>query len=79
MFFNCYILVLLMIMKAIILILLFMIIFSLGQALFHMLRKDNNPDGVLKSLTWRIGLSVFLFALIILSSYMGWITPHALT
>lgn len=67
------------IMKAIIIILLLMIVFSLGQALYHMMRKDNNPDGVVKSLTLRIGLSVFLFLLILFASYMGWVTPHSLT
>jgi TRAP-type C4-dicarboxylate transport system permease large subunit len=68
-----------MLFKAIILILLFMIVVSLGQALYHMMRKDNNPDGVVRSLTIRIGLSVLLFILILFGSYMGWITPHALT
>ena len=68
-----------MLFKAIIVILLLMILVSLGQALYHMVRKDRNPDGVVNSLTYRIGLSVLLFALIVVGSYMGWITPHALT
>ena len=68
-----------MLFKAIIVILLLMILVSLGQALYHMVRKDRNPDGVVNSLTYRIGLSVLLFALIILGSFMGSITPHPLT
>lgn len=68
-----------MLFKAIIVILLLMILVSLGQALYHMVRKDRNPDGVVNSLTYRIGLSVLLFALIVVGSYMGWITPHSLT
>ena len=28
------------------------------------------------SLTWRISLSLVLFALLILGYYLGWITPH---
>lgn len=68
-----------MLFKATIIILLLLIIFSLGQALFHMMKKDRDPDGVVNSLTWRIGLSVLLFVLIILGSYMGWITPHTLS
>jgi len=68
-----------MLFKTIIVILLILIVISLGQALYHMMRKDNNPDGVVNSLTWRISLSVLLFLLIIVGSYMGWVTPHALT
>jgi TRAP-type C4-dicarboxylate transport system permease large subunit len=68
-----------MLFKAIIIILLLMILASLGKALYHMVRKERNPDGVVNSLTYRIGLSVLLFVLIVLGSYMGWVTPHALT
>ncbi|MDH5424504.1 MAG: twin transmembrane helix small protein [Gammaproteobacteria bacterium] len=68
-----------MLFKAIIIILLLLIIFSLGQALYHMMRKENNPDGVVNSLTVRISLSVLLFFLILFGTYMGWITPHAIT
>jgi formate hydrogenlyase subunit 3/multisubunit Na+/H+ antiporter MnhD subunit len=68
-----------MLFKAIIIILLLMILASLGKALYHMVRKERNPDGVVNSLTYRIGLSVLLFALIVFGSFMGWITPHSLT
>ena len=68
-----------MLFKAIIVILLLMILVSLGKALYHMVRKDRNPDGVVNSLTYRIALSVLLFFVIVFGSYMGWITPHSLT
>lgn len=68
-----------MFFKAIIVILLLMILISLGKALYHMVRREPNPGGVVSSLTYRIVLSVLLFVLIIFGSYMGWITPHALT
>jgi len=68
-----------MLFKSIIIILLLMILVSLGNALYHMVRKERNPDGVVNSLTYRIGLSVLLFVLIIFGSYMGWVTPHAIT
>ena len=68
-----------MLFKSIIIILLLMILASLGKALYHMVRKERNPDGVVNSLTYRIGLSVLLFVLIVFGSFMGWITPHALT
>ena len=68
-----------MLFKSIIVLLLLMILASLGKALYHMVRKERNPDGVVNSLTYRIGLSVLLFTLIVFGSFMGWITPHALT
>lgn len=68
-----------MLFKSIIVILLLMILVSLGTALYHMVRKERNPDGVVNSLTYRIGLSVLLFVLILVGTYMGWVTPHAIT
>lgn len=68
-----------MLFKTIIVVLLLMILVSLGKALYHMVRKERNPDGVVNSLTYRIALSVLLFVLIVVGSYMGWVTPHALT
>ncbi|MDH5516321.1 MAG: twin transmembrane helix small protein [Gammaproteobacteria bacterium] len=68
-----------MLFKSIIIILLLLILASLGRALYHMIRKERNPDGVVNSLTYRIGLSVLLFVLILVGTYMGWITPHAIT
>lgn len=67
-----------MLFKAIIIILLLMILASLGKALYHMVRKERSPDGVVNSLTARISLSVLLFVLIFFGAYMGWITPHAI-
>ena len=68
-----------MLFKSIIIILLLLILVSLGRALYHMVRKERNPDGVVNSLTYRISLSVLLFFLIFFGAYMGWITPHAIT
>jgi hypothetical protein len=31
---------------------------------------------MVKALTWRIGLSVGLFVLLIVGYYLGWITPQ---
>ncbi len=68
-----------MIFKAIILALLLVVIFSLGQALWFMIKQDDNNSGkMLKSLTWRIGLSVFIFILLLIGQAVGWIHPHGL-
>ena len=55
-----------MIFKIIIVALLLVVVFSLGQALFFLIRDESKSDRMLKSLTWRIGLSVFIFILLLI-------------
>ncbi len=66
-----------MIFKGVILSLLFIVVLSLGSALVAMVKGDNS-DRMLKSLTWRIGLSVLIFILLLVGQAMGLITPHGL-
>jgi hypothetical protein len=64
-------------------VILFMIfiLYSLGSALFYLVREKRgskkDSQRVVKSLTWRIGLSLVLFILILLAFAMGWIVPHS--
>lgn len=67
-----------MIFKIVILSLLFVVLISLGSALVAMARGDKS-DKMLKSLTWRIGLSVAIFILLLIGQAMGIITPHGLS
>jgi hypothetical protein len=56
--------------------LLVLILFSLGNALFHLSStKQDAGTKMVKALAWRIGLSVALFLLLILAYYQGWIDP----
>ena len=64
--------------KIIVLMLLFLIIASLGSALVYML-KGSNPQGTARALTWRIGLSVGLFVLLMVFYKLGWVQPHGTT
>jgi hypothetical protein len=66
------------IFKIIVVSLLLFVIFSLGMGLLHLLRGKEKSDKLLKSLTWRIGLSVALFILLIIGQAVGLITPHGL-
>jgi O-antigen/teichoic acid export membrane protein len=66
------------IFKSIVVILLLIVIFSLGSALYHLVNHKDNSDKLLKSLTWRIGLSVFIFVLLLLGWAMGLVQPHGL-
>jgi len=67
-----------MIFKIVILSLLFVVLISLGTALVAMAKGDKS-DKMLKSLTWRIGLSVAIFILLLIGQAMGIITPHGLS
>jgi FtsH-binding integral membrane protein len=63
--------------KYLIILVLVLIVASLGKALFHLSSDDpENSRKMVKALTWRIGLSVGLFLLLILAYYQGWITPR---
>ncbi|MES2216839.1 MAG: twin transmembrane helix small protein [Pseudomonadota bacterium] len=68
-----------MLVKAIIILFLLIILYSLGSALFYLVRdkgKDNNR--VAMALTWRIGLSMLLFILLFIAFSLGWIAPHGI-
>ena len=67
-----------MIFKIVILSLLLIVLASLGSALVAMAKGDKS-DKMLKSLTWRIGLSVCIFILLLIGQAMGLITPHGLS
>lgn len=69
-----------MLVKVIVILFMVFILYSLGSALFFLVRekKGSKSDSgrVVKALTWRIGLSLLLFGLILLAYAMGWIVPH---
>ena len=66
-----------MIFKIVILSLLLVVLVSLGAALAAMAKGDKS-DKMLKALSWRIGLSVTIFILLLIGQAMGLITPHGL-
>ena len=63
--------------KYLVIAMLVLILVSLGRALFF-LTSSKAEDGakMVKALAWRIGLSVALFALLIVAYYSGWIDPQ---
>jgi putative copper export protein len=63
--------------KYFIVLVLVLIIASLGKALYHLSSSKPGDSGkMLKALTWRIGLSVGLFVLLIVAYFLGWISPQ---
>ena len=63
-------------MKIIIALALIAIIMSLGSGLYYLTKKEEDREKLVKALTWRIGLSITLFFLLIIAFLNGWIQPH---
>lgn len=63
-------------MKMIIVLLLGAIVVSLGQALYVMSTETESSNRMVRALSLRIGLSILLFALLMLGWYFGLISPN---
>ena len=55
---------------------LLLILWNLGAGLYYMLVDKGQTKRTVNALTRRIGLSVALVVMVVLSIWMGWITPH---
>ncbi|MDW3096035.1 MAG: twin transmembrane helix small protein [Gammaproteobacteria bacterium] len=67
-----------MLIKIVIVILFLLIIWNLASALFHLMVSKESNDKTVRALTYRIGLSVLAFVIIIISAKLGWIQPHGI-
>ena len=67
-----------MLIKTFILATLAAILVSLAAGLLFLIRDKGRTERTARALTWRIGLSVSLFALIMLGVFTGHIKPHGL-
>jgi hypothetical protein len=65
--------------KIIIVLILMGIIASMGSALIFLVKDHGQKDRMVRALSIRIGLSISLFALLYLLSWLGYITPHGVT
>ena len=65
-----------MLLKLFILLALIAILGSLASGMFFLVKDKGQTERTAKALTVRIGLSVALFAILMLSIAMGWIQPH---
>ena len=54
------------------------IVLSLGSAAVFMLRSRGDSTRMAKALTWRVGLSVALFLLLMIGYYFGFFQPGRL-
>ncbi len=69
-------------MKTVIVVGLICVLLVLASAGLFMLRKGSKMQGsdarMARALAWRVGLSIGLFLLVLLSWRMGWIQPTGL-
>jgi Na+-driven multidrug efflux pump len=63
-------------MRYLVLAIVALILLSLGSALFYLVRDQGKSDKVVKMLALRVGLSIGLFLLLMVSFKMGWITQR---
>ena len=64
--------------KLLILVAFVAILASLASGLVYLFKDDHDSRRVVKALTWRIGLSVALFVMLLLANALGLIEPGKL-
>jgi len=62
-----------MLVKAVIIIFLLVILYSLGSSFVFMIKDKGEGERALHRLMWRIGLSIFLLILLYVMFQLGWI------
>jgi hypothetical protein len=65
-------------MKAIVIIVLAAIVVALFSALVFLFRDRGRGTRMLTALTIRVGLSIGLVAFLVISYYLGWISPSGM-
>jgi hypothetical protein len=66
------------VIKIIVLLLIALILISLASGLYYLVRDKGSSDRTVKALTWRVGLSIALFALLMAGYYFGFIPKTGL-
>jgi Protein of unknown function (DUF2909) len=62
--------------KLVVVVLLGCIVVSLGKAMFHMGSGPEQSAKTVQALSWRIGMSLALFALLMAGYYLHLISPN---
>lgn len=62
-----------MAIKILIILFIIVILYSLGSAMYFLVKDHGEGDRTVKRLTWRIGLSIVLFLFLWIAHQMGWV------
>lgn len=65
-----------MLIKIVVLVLLLTILVTLASGLVFLVKDKGSGDRMVKALTWRIGLSLLAFALLMAGYLAGFVQPH---
>jgi hypothetical protein len=65
--------------KIIIILLFLAALGSLASAMVFLVKDKGETDRTAKALTYRIGISVFIFVLLIFAYFAGYIEPHGIS
>lgn len=66
-----------MLFKILVILMLAVILSALFSGLFFLIRDQGQSNRTVKSLTWRIAISLLLFVLLLIGAATGLIEPHA--
>lgn len=65
-------------MKYVILLFIVFILGSLFSALYYMIKDKGQSTRTVRALTWRIGLSITLFLILMIGYHFGFIEPQGM-
>ncbi len=66
-----------MLSKIIIIVFLLAILYTLASSFYFMVKDQGEGKRTVRRLTWRIGLSLFLFLMLYVFFRLGWIEPSS--
>lgn len=61
--------------KLIIILFFLAILYSLGSGFYFMMKDKGESDRLVRSLSWRVGLSLALFLILFVAVKLGFIQP----
>ena len=64
--------------KLLVIAFLIVILWNLGAGLYYMMVDKGTSNRTVRSLSWRIGISVVLFLLVMVGIYTGFFKPHGI-
>lgn len=67
-----------MLMKVFIVLMMVGIVFSLGNAFYYLLKNRTSGTDMVKALSYRVGISLALFLILLLAFALGLIKPHGI-
>jgi len=65
-----------MLSKLLIISFLLLILYTLFSSFYFLVKDKGHGKRTINRLSWRVGLSLFLFLMLVVAFKQGWIEPH---